>query len=166
MVVPIAVSGGPLNFTLFAIWANHPNDPDGQYVTQVWKAVHYYHRLMKNKQTILAGDFNSNTIWDRPRREGNHSALVNLLEARGIHSVYHKHFNMMQGKEQHPTLFMYRQKDKPYHIDYCFASADLAERIEKVEVGAFEYWSRYSDHVPVMVTFDNCQCSKPYLKHI
>jgi exodeoxyribonuclease III len=70
MIIPIAVSGGQFDFTLFAIWANNPADPDGQYVTQVWKALHHYDSSIASKKTILIGDFNSNTIWDRPRREG------------------------------------------------------------------------------------------------
>src|ERR1700750_2823641 len=100
MVVPIAVSGGAFNFNLFAIWANNPNDKDGQYVTQVWKAINHYDELLSNNQTILIGDFNRNTIWDKPKREGNHSAVVKKLEAKGIHSVYHKHFNQAQGSER------------------------------------------------------------------
>ncbi|HET9824163.1 MAG TPA: hypothetical protein VFP87_02450, partial [Chitinophagaceae bacterium] len=59
-----------------------------------------------------------------------------------------------QGKERHPTLYMYRQKDKPYHIDYCFASKDLIGKLKSVEVGKFRSWCRYSDHVPVMIAFD------------
>ncbi len=35
----MAVSGGRFDFTLFAIWANNPHDRDGQYITQVWKAI-------------------------------------------------------------------------------------------------------------------------------
>jgi exodeoxyribonuclease III len=153
MIIPIAVTG-PFDFTLYAIWAYNPTDPDGQYVTQVWKAIHHYDRLLTKKQTILIGDFNSNTIWDRPRREGNHSALVERLEKKGIHSVYHKYFNQVQGKEQHPTLYMYRHKDKPYHLDYCFASEDVANKLKSVEIGDYESWIKYSDHVPVIVTFN------------
>ncbi len=154
MVIPIAVSGGQFDFTLFAIWANNPNDRDGQYITQVWKAINNYDELINNRQTILIGDFNSNTIWDRPRRVGNHSTLVNRLETKGIYSVYHKYFNQIQGSEQHPTLYLYRQKDKAYHIDYCFASMDMLEHLKSVEVGDYEFWSKYSDHVPVIATFD------------
>lgn len=105
--------------------------------------------------TLLVGDFNSNTIWDRPRRKGNHSTVVKHLEAKGIHSVYHKHFNQVQGSEEHPTLYMYRHKDKSYHIDYCFASEDLVSRLDSVEIGDFESWHKFSDHVPVTVTFRN-----------
>ena len=154
MIIPIAVTNGNFNFNLFAIWANNPNDPDGQYVTQVWKAIHYYDTAITSSQTILIGDFNSNTIWDKPRREGNHSTVVKKLEDKGVYSVYHKHFSQAQGKEQHPTLYLYRRRDKPYHIDYCFASLDMIEHLKSVEVGEYDFWIKYSDHVPVIVTFD------------
>ncbi|MFL5741484.1 MAG: endonuclease/exonuclease/phosphatase family protein [Flavisolibacter sp.] len=154
IVIPIAVSGGKFEFTLFAIWANNPLDRDGQYITQVWKAINHYDLLLTGSRTILAGDFNSNTIWDKPRREGNHSTVVKRLEEKGIYSVYHKHFHQTQGIEQDPTLYMYRHQDKPYHIDYCFASEDLLECLNRVEVGEFEFWNKYSDHVPLIVTFD------------
>jgi len=153
MIVPVAVTG-PFNFTLYAIWANNPTDPDGQYVTQVWKAIHHYNRLLTNRESILIGDFNSNTIWDKPRRAGNHSTVVEHLEKKGIHSVYHRYFKQVQGKEQHPTLYMYRKKDKAYHIDYCFVSEPIANKLKSVEVGDYDSWIKYSDHVPVIITFD------------
>lgn len=154
MIIPIAVTGGQYDFTLYAVWANNPADPDGQYVEQVWKAIHHYSRYISNKRTILAGDFNSNTIWDRKYRAGNHTNVVKKLEARGIHSTYHIHHKQLQGREEHPTLYMYRHRDKPYHIDYCFASADLVTKMQSVEIGDYDSWTKHSDHVPVMVTFE------------
>ncbi len=153
LILPIVVTGGADDLTLYAIWANNPNDPDGVYVEQVWKALKYYDALLKDKQTILAGDFNSNTIWDRKRREGNHTNVVKVLESKGIFSSYHLFYKQKQGKEKHPTQYMYRHKDKSYHLDYCFVSADLVKRIKSVEIGDYEYWTQFSDHVPVMVTF-------------
>jgi len=155
MIVPIAVTGGRHHFTLYAVWANNPTDPDGQYVEQVWKALHHYDNHLMNTGTMLAGDFNSNTIWDRKRRPGNHSNVVKRLEEKGIYSSYHLYHKQVQGAEQHPTLYMYRHRDKPYHIDYCFVSADWAKRLTSVEIGEYEYWKQYSDHTPVMVTFNN-----------
>ena len=152
IVAPVAVTGGEFDFTLFAVWAYNPNDPDGTYVEQVWKAIHHYKKLLKPERTILAGDFNSNTIWDRPRRVGNHSSVVKFLEKRGIHSAYHLHHKQIQGKEDHPTFYLYRHLDKPYHLDYCFASQDIAKDITGVDVGDHSSWSRYSDHVPLIVT--------------
>jgi exodeoxyribonuclease-3 len=153
-ILPIAVSGGYIDFTLFAIWANNPSDPDGAYVEQTWKALSHYESIITPEKTILAGDFNSNTIWDRPRRIGNHSAVVKRLGEKGISSCYHGFHRQEQGKEKHPTQYMYRHKDKPYHLDYCFATKDLADKIESVQVGRHAYWSRYSDHVPLIVRFD------------
>lgn len=155
MIIPIAVTGGEFDLNLYAIWANNPTDPDGQYVEQIWKALHHYNKSLKNKHTVLIGDFNSNTIWDKKYRESNHSNVVKLLEAKGIFSCYHLHYNQTQGKEQHPTFYLYKHVDKPYHLDYCFVSADLIDRLQSVEIGEYNFWKPYSDHVPVIVTFEN-----------
>ncbi len=81
-VVPINVSSDTDNFILYAVWANNPDDPDGQYVTQVWKALNHYRKHIKKKNTNLTSDFNGNSIWDRPRRQGNHSHVVDALAAK------------------------------------------------------------------------------------
>ena len=154
MIIPIAITGGNFDFTLYAIWANNPNDPDGSYIEQVWKAVLFYDQYLNNKQTMLIGDFNSNTIWDKPTRVGNHSAVVKQLEEKGIYSSYHCFHNQAQGQEIHPTLYMYRHEDKPYHIDYCFASKDLIDKLQSVEVGEYDFWIQYSDHMPLIANFD------------
>jgi exodeoxyribonuclease III len=153
-ILPLSVSNRKKTFTLFAVWANNPADPDGAYVTQVWKALHHYEHLLQGKRTILAGDFNSNTIWDKPRREGNHSTVVKKLASKKIHSTYHKFFNEEQGKETKPTWYLYRHHDKPYHLDYCFASADFMKKKLDVQVGEYESWRTHSDHAPLIVTFD------------
>ena len=154
MIVPISVTGGEFDFNLFAVWAYNPTDPDGTYVEQVWKAIHHYDELLSSKLAILAGDFNSNTIWDRKRRAGNHTNVVKYLADKGIHSTYHLQHQQIQGKEQHPTFYLYRHLDKPYHLDYCFVSEAIAERMVSVEVGDHAFWCVYSDHVPLMVTIE------------
>lgn len=154
IVLPLIVSNNKNRFLLFAVWANNPDDKPNQYVGQVWKAINFYSKQLKSKKTILVGDFNSNAIWDKPRREGNHSTVVGFLEKKGIHSTYHKFFKQEQGKEEHSTLYMYRHKNKPYHLDYCFASKDLIEKLKLVEVGNHKDWCKHSDHTPVIVSFD------------
>lgn len=150
-IIPVSVNDGRVAFTLYAVWAWNPHDPDGKYVEQVWKALNYYDRRLTKAPVILAGDFNSNTIWDKKFRIGNHSHVVKRLEEKKIYSAYHLHHKQTQGAERHATLYMYRHKDKPYHIDYCFLSADLAARVESVKIGSHRFWTRFSDHVPVMV---------------
>jgi len=153
LVAPIKITNAHSAIILFAIWAHNPADKDGQYVTQIWKALKHYKKIIRDTNTILIGDFNSNAIWDRPRRESNHSAVVKLLEQKNIHSVYHKYFSLEQGKETHPTHYLYRHKNRPYHLDYCFVSQDLLNRLQTVEVGNYENWKEYSDHVPVITSF-------------
>lgn len=153
-VLPIMVTGGKIDFTLFAIWANNPRDKGYEYIGQVWKALNFYNGLLKGQKTILMGDFNSNTIWDKPRREGNHSTVVALLESKKIYSAYHQFYDQQQGQEKHNTLFMYRHPDKAYHIDYCFASIDFAKKITDIKVGAHKEWAELSDHAPLTVTFN------------
>jgi exonuclease III len=166
-ILPISVTGGKIDFILFAIWANNPEDKDGQYVTQIWKAINYYENLLSENKTILIGDFNSNSIWDKPRREGNHSTVVEKLRLKKIFSTYHNFYKQEQGKEKHPTLFMYRHENKPYHIDYCFASNDFIETLENVEVGSYVDWTKHSDHKPLIISFNlekinNCYINKFY----
>src|ERR1035437_2580171 len=48
MIIPISVTGGDFDFTLYAIWANNPSDPDGHYIEQVWKAIHFYDERLIN----------------------------------------------------------------------------------------------------------------------
>ena len=157
IILPISVSGGQFNFTLFAIWANNHNDPDGQYIEQVWKAVKHYDQLLNNELIILTGDFNSNKIWDKQHRTANHSTVVDKLADKNIYSVYHKYSTQGQGKESHPTFFLQRNKDKHYHIDYCFVSEDLYDIVQNIEIGTYENWITHSDHAPLVINFDLLQ---------
>jgi exodeoxyribonuclease III len=152
-ILPVAVTNGAFNFTLFAIWAYNPLDKDYNYIGQVWKAINHYQRLLKSKNVILAGDFNSNVFWDKLKRKTNHSMVVEQLAALNIFSTYHSHLNIAQGAEAHPTFFLYRHLNKPYHLDYCFASANLLKKIETVEIGTHEDWAKHSDHSPLIVSF-------------
>jgi exodeoxyribonuclease III len=153
-IVPLEVTNGKFSFILFAIWANNPADKGFQYVGQIWKALKHYKTLLKNNHVVLIGDFNSNTIWDKPRREGNHSTVVQHLKELNIHSCYHQYFKSEQGKEKHSTLFMYRKKNMGYHIDYCFASKHFSDRLKSIEVGKHKDWNAYSDHIPLIADFD------------
>ncbi len=153
-ILPFRVKGYGQTFTFFAIWAmNNKEKREARYIGQIWLAINRYKDLF-DSSTILIGDFNSNKIWDYKDRVGTHSDVVNCLADNDIHSVYHKHYDMEQGKEKHPTFFLQKNKNKPYHIDYCFTSSDILNKVINVEIGTYDNWTKHSDHSPLMVEFD------------
>lgn len=140
------------NINLFAIWAmddkiDHPK----RFVSQVYRAMKYYHKLL-DEPTIIIGDFNWNIYWDNKLSypiEGKWCDLINLLDSKNIKSVYHKYFGDYFGGETQPTFYQFRDKSKPYHIDYCFVSKHF--KVNKVEVGKYNDWIQYSDHMPLTI---------------
>jgi exonuclease III len=153
-ILPFLVTGHGHRFNLFAIWAMfNKENYEARYIAQVWLAINFYEKLLGD-DTILICDFNSNKIWDYKARVGDHSDVVNKLAENGIQSIYHKYFEIDQGKEKHPTFFLQRNSNKPYHIDYCFASTDMLDKVQNIQIGTYENWSSYSDHTPMTIDFD------------
>jgi endonuclease/exonuclease/phosphatase family metal-dependent hydrolase len=140
-------------FDLLAVWLHRNNSPNFGYIGQFWK----YLQVNKSKlnNTIIAGDLNSNAIWDQWDRWWNHTDVVKELKEIGIESLYHRHTGEEQGNETFPTLYFQRNLEKPYHIDYIFGSPEFSSRIKTFEIGAVENWLRISDHMPVFCEFEN-----------
>lgn len=148
-IIPLKVNGKDSSFLLFAIWAmDNKEKPEARYIGQIWLAINYYSSLL-SLPCILTGDFNSNKIWDEKERVGNHSDMVEFLDKKGIYSLYHKQEQIEQGEEIHPTFHMYRKTEKPYHIDYFFASDSIIKEGFEISVGNAENWIDLSDHVPL-----------------
>jgi len=147
--LPVRVSG-PESFLLLAVWAMpHPTVP---YVRGMHRAIRACRPLMQDQPTVLLGDFNSNTIWDAEHpTERSHSALVRYLGERGLVSAYHSRYEEAQGRETRPTFFLYRHRQRPYHIDYCFLPTTWLGRIHDVRVGGHAAWAAKSDHMPLTV---------------
>jgi exonuclease III len=135
---------------LLAVWTHYNNSPNFGYMGQFWKFLQLHKNQMNN--IIIAGDFNSNTIWDEWDRWWNHSDVVRELSEIGIKSLYHMHTKEMQGKETIPTFYLQKKLAKPYHIDYCFASKKYAEKVTGFEIEPFEKWKHLSDHTPMVIT--------------
>ena len=104
--------------------------------------------------TLICADLNSNTIWDEWDRFWNHSDVVDELSVLGLKSVYHTIRKEAQGKETQPTFYLHRNRTKPFHIDYVFASQDLLNNCS-LEASESSFWLSYSDHLPMIVTIDD-----------
>lgn len=154
-IIPIKVKA-PINFNLLAVWAmNDLVDVRKRYIGQVWLAINYYKELLK-EPIIIIGDFNWNKTWDaKPSYPlyGNLMDVINILKDIEIKSAYHSFYGEEFGKEIKPTLFMHHNKNKPYHVDYCFASKEF--KLKNVEIGDYADWVKKSDHMPLMITFED-----------
>lgn len=140
-------------FDLVAVWNQSNGSGTFRYIGQFWKYLQTNKCHMNN--CLILGDFNSNKIWDKRRRICNHSDVVRELDEIGIVSVYHERLKIPQGVEKHPTFFLQKNINKPYHIDYIFASRGLADKINDFEIGLRDEWLLKSDHLPLV-----CSISK------
>lgn len=143
--IPCNING---EFNLLASWCHGANSPTFGYIGQFWK----YMQLHKNNfsKIIIAGDFNSNTIWDKWDRWWNHSDVVRELAELEIHSFYHSYNKEKTGKETQPTFFHRKNTSKSYHIDYFFGSQSIINNLKSFEICKVEDWLDFSDHVPVI----------------
>jgi hypothetical protein len=147
--------------TLIAIWAQDNKEvPKRRYIGNIWCALNHYKGLLE-APIIIAGDFNWNVIWDTDKYplHGTLNDVINLLRFYDIHSTYHKipdmlfNTNTEFGYEKDPTLFLLKKKEKPYHIDYIFASKNFINNIESCFVGKYKDWISLSDHMPVFAEY-------------
>lgn len=130
------------NCNLIGVWTHKPG-----YIEDVYDLLSTQHELI-GQRSILAGDFNSNSIWDRSHGAKCHSAVVRLLNNRGLVSVWHAYHSEEQGKETVPTYFHRRNPSAPFHIDYCFTPPSW---IGSVSIGAQDEWLSLSDHMPLIL---------------
>ncbi|SEI75713.1 Exonuclease III [Cyclobacterium xiamenense] len=140
------------DFELLAVWTHRNNSPNFGYIGQFWKYLQVNKARLNT--SIVAGDFNSNAIWDEWDRWWNHPDVVNALKQIGIESLYHAHTGEQQGKETKATLFFQRKRERPYHIDYVFASKKFRKRLKKFEIGQVGEWLEFSDHMPIFCEID------------
>jgi endonuclease/exonuclease/phosphatase family metal-dependent hydrolase len=138
-----------------AVWA-HRGAVGRPYIGQLHLALQSPPDWLNHPQAVLLGDFNTNAIWDRPRRAWGHGPTLAQLTARGMASAYHQHRGVAHGAEAHPSFFLHRSRDKPYHLDYLYAGRGWA--VEDCQIGAPQDWLAHSDHMPLTVRLRPLDC--------
>lgn len=153
-VLPVIATISGLDFLILAAWAQGSYEHyERSYLGHVYAAAEYYFAFFTKFPSIYTGDFNSNCIWDKSYRQVTHAGLVKLLQEANLESLYHYQTQEEQGKESAATLFMYRHRDKPYHIDYVFIPKEWCGN-STLSVLSPEEWLRHSDHVPLIADID------------
>jgi len=152
LFLPLVVSG-KYNLNLVAVWAfNHRSKKSNlNHPAPTRAAIEYYSDFIKKRPSIVAGDYNHNVIWDKPGHKSNFSCIIDELNSHGLVSAYHAYTKDDFGKELAPTTMWRRNRSQPYHIDYCFISEKLINKVERVNVGKAELWLSKSDHMPIVV---------------
>ena len=158
-IAPVHVSG-PVTFNLLAVWAQNASGG----ITRKHQpgplrlALTRYRDFLTGRPAVVAGDWNSNTIWDKPGWRVNHMHKIRVLDDMGLASAYHAVTGERQGEETIPTHYWRdRREDGPtYHIDYMHLPHAWIDRITHFDVGGFADWcgNGLSDHVPLVVDVD------------
>jgi exodeoxyribonuclease III len=127
---------------------------------EVVSAVHASADLLTQHPGVVAGDLNSFSF-DKPFGK----AIDALAELGYISLYHHRTGELLQSKTPHPettpTFYMQWNKAKPYHIDYCFVSEKLLDRVTGFEIGGYDQTVKdgdgnviISDHVPLVLDLD------------
>jgi exonuclease III len=143
--IPFSINN---DLKIVAVWNHRANAKAFPYIGQFWLFMQNNKEKLRN--SIICGDFNSNTIWDNWDRWWNHTDVVRELEALEIVSLYHCQTGEEQGKEKQPTFYMHRNSDKPYHIDYAFIARSMMNG-SIIKIGSPSEWLELSDHMPLVV---------------
>jgi hypothetical protein len=139
-------------YKIIAVWNHHADAEAFPYIGQFWLYLQNNKEFFAN--SIICGDFNSNSIWDKWDRWWNHSDCVKELYELGIYSVYHHIHGVDQGAEPQKTFYLHRNPEKGYHIDYFFADSKFVQNGQnRLEFGQFAFWKEFSDHVPILWEF-------------
>ena len=143
--LPFTING---EYTALAVWTKNPDSDAFAYIGQLWKYLQIHGDQLTGDKVIIAGDFNSNVIWDKKGRCLNHADVVRELEGMGLRSLYHLKYDESQGNETIPTHYLQRNLQKPYHIDFVFLSERMVPN-SSIKIGPRDSWLNVSDHVPV-----------------
>ncbi|MCM2282136.1 MAG: endonuclease/exonuclease/phosphatase family protein [Bdellovibrionaceae bacterium] len=142
---------GPFDIDIYAVWACAGDDYMTRYIRQVHLMLDLMEAQKISRNSVVLGDFNSNSNWDYKYSAGrHHSDAVARLAKLGFASAYHRFTGEEQGRERCPTLYFRRNPKQSYHIDYIFLSDVLAQNLSRVVVGKRERWLELSDHMPVI----------------
>jgi endonuclease/exonuclease/phosphatase family metal-dependent hydrolase len=157
--VPLRVEG-PMPLNLLAVWAHHGFAPLRKSTRgPTLRAIATYREFLRERTSIVAGDFNNHVRWDRPGKAWNHARAIAAFNRLGLVSAYHTFEDVDQGAERHPT-FYWRTRSAlgptTYHIDYAFIPRLSLVQLRSVCIGTWADWiaTGLSDHVPIVLDLD------------
>ena len=154
IIAMLDIEGHKRPLKLIAVWAcKVGSEKCDNYIGQVCKAFRANPSWFAHANTVVAGDFNSNSAWDWARPTGNHTTVVEILQKHKIVSAYHKFYRQKHGEETRNTFYFHKDLQNPFHIDYVYLPSLWARRLKRVSIGTHARWAALSDHRPLVVDF-------------
>ncbi len=126
------------------------NNPDVWFTEILWSLLSEAHAGDRSNW-IVAGDFNSSILFDKPRDRGNCEIVKRM-----------NHLGLVDGLGHHqqarvPT-FRHSSGSVNHQLDYCYLSKPMLKRLVRATVlterEVFGPEPRLSDHLPVLCEFD------------
>lgn len=152
-----------LNFNNYYLNYFVPFEFDGMKIMGVWVKDNYIEdmvtymaiNLMKLRDFIIVGDFNSNYQWNAKHGIRSHAEFNKLMAQINHVSLYHEQTQEPFGEEITPTFAMKRNGQyRFYHIDYCYLPKQLVSKAV-MTIGSADTWLNYSDHLPLIININN-----------
>ncbi len=148
-VNPVSIYG-PTEFTLLAVWTW----PAPTYLQALLNGLDAYAPHLSQAPIVVAGDFNGNPSFDKPRGRAKWSDAFAKLSGLGLVSAYHFARQVDFGHEPDATHLFQRKPARPFHIDYCFVPKVWGDRGITASLPALDDWLPLSDHLPLVVDVD------------
>ena len=116
-IAPVHMNGAK-SFHLLAVW-DHNDRKEGlnRRPGPLLRALDDSSSFCHHDDLVVAGDFNNNAQWDKPNGPNNMAGIGRELMKRGLVSFDH-HGTGLSFAEARGTYWHYRDRMKPYHIDY------------------------------------------------
>ena len=144
-VNPVRVTG-PNTFNLLAVWTW----PAPSYLAALSNGIEAYAELFA-EPTVVAGDFNGNPCFDKPRQRSKWTDAFARINDLGSLSAFHHATGLGFGEEGVATHHHRRNSDRKFHIDFCFVPRGWFEVGLVASVAHGEPWASIGDHFPVVV---------------
>jgi hypothetical protein len=148
--LPVIAKNAAREIQVLGVWAQHKGVSGNPNL----RALKGCSSFIRRAHTVVAGDFNSNVIWDQSNKKNRFADTLACMRDFGLISAWHSHHNEIHGQETIPTLCWRKSFTQVYHIDYVFVPDDPNWKITEVSIGSPSDWvmTGLSDHLPVIVT--------------
>nr|MBA2601117.1 hypothetical protein [Actinomycetota bacterium] len=113
-------------------------------------------------RVVVGGDLNTTTAWREPSLRRRDQGVLDRFEALGLVDLLREKrepgplagCTCGLGERCEHTWTRLGRGKAPIQTDYLFASRDLVTRLKTCEALSPPDWREYSDHAPIIATFE------------